>query len=137
MVSRSTSRKTKFCVIDFQALYNGRVRVGFDIGGTVYEVHHFYAREHHRLSLHSVRKSADTLRHDLHRCLDYDDALHVRKRGERGRPGPGDMAGIGFFFKGSATAGNGAQTHMLSVRPKPTFNAITNRARFDLEMHQF
>jgi hypothetical protein len=43
------------------------------------------------------------------------------------------VSGYTFAQEGTATAGNGTRTHILSLRPNTTFNSISNRARFELE----
>jgi hypothetical protein len=49
--------------------------------------------------------------------------------------GGGQDEVVGYFFTatGSVTAASGTRTHVLSIRPKTTFNSIANRSKFVLE----
>jgi hypothetical protein len=47
--------------------------------------------------------------------------------------GADDTNGRGFSQEGTVTAANGSQTHILSIRPKTTFNSIVNRVKFELD----
>ena len=51
--------------------------------------------------------------------------------------GQDDIAGYSFSQEGTVSADSGADTHILSVQPKATFNSITNRSRFVLESIDF
>lgn len=47
--------------------------------------------------------------------------------------GPTIDRGFLFSAEGTVTAASGTRTHLLSVRPKTTFNSITNRTQWELE----
>jgi hypothetical protein len=47
--------------------------------------------------------------------------------------GQEDVSGFNLSVEGSATAGSGTRTHILSVRPKTTFNSITNRIKLAMQ----
>jgi hypothetical protein len=47
--------------------------------------------------------------------------------------GEGDVGGYQFAYEFTGTAGNGAQAHIGSLRPKTTFNGIANRTKFVLD----
>jgi hypothetical protein len=51
--------------------------------------------------------------------------------------GQDDVTGYSFSQEATATAGNGTDTHILSIQPKATFNSIVNRSRFVLESIDF
>jgi hypothetical protein len=125
--------KTLILVIDFQALYVGRVRIGFDIDGVIIWCHQF---------LHSNRVTAPYIQtanlpvrvgmESSGTTATDDDMLFICSC-VLSRGGQGKIAGFDFSVSGTVTAGSGTRTHLLSVRPKTTFNSITNRVEFVLE----
>lgn len=122
--------KTQILVIDYQALYVGRVRVGFDIGGQVVYCHQFvhanlvatpyiqYASLPVRCGMTCTGTVSTTMRFICSSVLSENSQ--------------GLASGIHNTVIGSVTAGNGTDTHILSVRPKTTFNSLTNRTKIDL-----
>lgn len=118
--------KVQILVIDFQALYTGRVRVGFDIGGVIIYVHEFnhsntvffpylqYATLPIRCGMTVQSGSVSTTM--LFICSS------VISEG-----GTLETEGVSNTFTSSITAASGADTHVLSVRPKTTFGGVTNR----------
>jgi hypothetical protein len=124
--------KTQILVIDLQALYVGRVRVGFDIDGLVIWAHEFlnanvqafpYIQTANLPIAVGMESSGTTATNDTMLFI----CACVLSRG-----GQEKIAGFGFSASASITAGNGTRTHVLSVRPKTTFNSITNRIEFAL-----
>lgn len=123
--------KIQIAVIDLQALYSGRVRVGFDIGGVIVYCHEF----NHANAIMAPYIQIATLPVIAGmQCSDTATATMlficstVRSEGAAI-----EEEGNNFSAEGSVTAGNGARTHVLSVRPKTTFNSIESRLRFILE----
>lgn len=123
--------KAQILVIDLQALYTGRVRVGFDIGGLLYYVHQFTAAN---VIIHPYIQTANlpircgmTCTGTVSTTMKFVCASVVSEGGQL------DELGSAFSVQGSATAASGARTHILSVRPKTTFNSITNRSKFVLD----
>ncbi len=122
---------TQIAVIDLQALYVGRVRVGFDIGGRTVYCHEFLHAN--KVSFPFIQSASlpvicgmtcsDTVTTNM-----FFFCATVRSEGA-----PLDEEGFGFSVEGTVTAGNGARTHILAVRPKTTFNGIVNRINFLLE----
>jgi len=124
--------KTQILVIDLQALYVGRVRLGFDINGVVIWCHYFNNANNlaypyiqsANLPVAVGMQSTDTTATD-------DDMLFccacVLSRG-----GQEKIAGFDFSARASITAGDDTRTHVMSIRPKATFNSITNRIEFAL-----
>jgi hypothetical protein len=124
--------KTQIFVVDIQALYVGRVRCGFDLDGEVVWCHEF---------LHANRVAAPYIQ-----TANLPIAAGIRATGASAsgsmrfvcscvlsRGGQEQIAGYDFTCTGSVTAASGARTHLLSMRPKTTFNSITNRVEFVLE----
>lgn len=122
---------TQIFVIDLQALYVGRVRVGFDIGGIPFYVHEFnhanifedpyFARA--SLPVRCGMEATAT----VSTTMDY---ICSSVASEGGSPSP---VGRSFTTEAVVTADNGARTHAMSVRPKLLFNGLTNRSLFQLE----
>ena len=123
--------KTQILVIDLQALYVGRVRVGFDINGNVYYAHQFthansattpyiqYASLPVRCGMTCTGTVSTTMR--------FICSAVVSEGGQE------ENGGVPQAVEGTVTAASGTDTHILSVRPKTTFNSITNRSKFALD----
>lgn len=125
--------KTQIFVIDLQALYVGRVRVGFDIDGVLVYAHQF---------LHANRIAAPymaTANLPIRAGMvnsgsgDATTSMHFICCSVSSEGGVDDTAGYSFSAEGSVTASSGARTHALSIQPAATFNSIANRTRFVLE----
>lgn len=127
--------KTQIFVIDFQALYVGRVRVGFDIDGKVYYVHEFNHANRNIAAAASpyIQYASLPVRAGM-TCTSSATTemkfICAAVISEGGDPTP---KGYIFSKEGTATATNGSRTHVLSVRPKTTFNGIKNRIHFELD----
>lgn len=125
--------KAQIMVIDLQFLGMGRVRVGFDIDGVIYYVHQFLNANNLTVPymqtaslpvgmLVSTNATATT-KTAYWKCATVQAEAGVLKE-------------YGFNFstpEATATAGNGTRAHILSIRPKTTFNGITNREYFQLK----
>lgn len=123
--------KVQILVIDLQALYVGRVRIGFDINGVVYYVHQFL---HANLDTAPYIQSANlpvragmvtTGTPASGTTMSFICASVISEGGSE------DTAARTFGIEGTATAGNNTRVHILSIRPKTTFNSIVNRIKFD------
>jgi hypothetical protein len=122
--------KTQILIIDLQALYVGRVRVGFDVNGVMYYAHQFlhanvastpyiqYATLPIRCGMTCTGTATTTMR--------FVCSAVISEGGQE------DTTGVNSGIEGTATAASGVDTHILSVRPKTTFNSITNRTKFVL-----
>jgi hypothetical protein len=122
---------TFILVIDAQFLAMGRVRFGFDIGGQIVYCHQ---------SLH-----ANVLQVPYMQTLSLPVQMLLTSTGGTknttrfkcasvsSEGGFADDLGYAFSTaEGTVTAGSGARTHLLSLRPLTTFNSITNRSRLRL-----
>lgn len=123
--------KTNILVIDFQALYVGRVRVGFDIGGKIVFAHEFL---HANASLYPYIQNASlpiicgmTCTGTVTTTMNFICATAISEGGAT------EPVGYQFSQEGSGTAGNSARAHILSIRPKTTFNSIANRITPQIE----
>jgi hypothetical protein len=121
--------KQQVLTIDFQALYSGRVRVGFDIGGQIIYVHEF---QHGNTIIQPYIQSANlpircgmTCTGTVSTTMHFTCSSVVSENGQAGA-----VEGFTFSTEGTATAGSGTRTHVLSIRPKTTFNSIVNRVKY-------
>lgn len=130
--------KIQILVIDFQALYSGRVRVGFDIGGSVIYCHEFkhanlITAPYLQTANLPVRCGITTTAASVTGSLDFICCAVVS---EGGTEDPNLMA-YSFQVDHDVTAANGVRTHLISLRPRTQFNSITNRIRvgyLDIEL---
>lgn len=122
-------------VIDLQALYVGLVRVGFDIDGYVVWCHEF--KHANRSRYPYIQTATLPLICGMQAQATVTDDMHFICGTVRSEGANLDEEGLGFRAEGTATAGSGAATHILSVRPKQTFNGIVNRINFVLDNLEF
>lgn len=123
--------KMQIFVIDFQALYVGRVRVGFDIGGSLHYVHEFV---HANLDEVPYIQTANLpVRCGMTCTATVSTTMNFICTSVISEGGQDDITGYSFSQEGTVTAGSGTDTHILSIQPKTTFNSITNRSKFVLE----
>lgn len=123
--------KTQILVITFQALYVGRVVVGFDIGGRIVPVHQF-------LHANSVAHPYIATANLPVRCgmtgsgaaTTTMNFICCSVMSEGGNP---DSLGYQFVQDCSVTAASGTRTHALSLQKKTLFNGISNRNKVVLE----
>jgi len=123
--------KHQILVIEFQALYVGRVKIGFDIGGKLTFVHDF---ENANIKAQPYIQTANlpvragmTCTGTVSTAMNFTCCSVISEGGEP------DVEGFDFSFSGSVTAASGARTHAVSLRPKTLFNSIDNRAKFVFE----
>jgi hypothetical protein len=130
--------KTQILVIDIQALYVGRVRVGFDIGGNIVYCHEFL---HANIFTSPYIQTANlpvrcgmTCSGTVSTTMNFICSAIISEGGSE------DINVFGYTFQqdsGAISVDTGG-THMLSLRPKTTFNSITNRTRvafIDVEVY--
>ena len=130
--------KTQILVIDIQALYVGRVRIGFDMGGEILYCHEFL---HANLFTAPYIQSANlpvrcgmTCTGTVSTTMNFICSAVISEGGSE------DINVFGYTFQqdsGAVSVGVGG-THILSLRPKTTFNSITNRTRvayIDVEIY--
>ena len=122
---------TQILVIDFQALYAGRVRVGFDIDGVVYWVHEF---DHANIIANPYIATANlpircgmTCTGTVTATMNFICCTVQSENGESSREG------FHFTQDAEVTAASGALTHLVSIQPKTTFNSIVNRTKIIID----
>jgi hypothetical protein len=130
--------KTQILVIDIQALYVGRVRVGFDIGGEIVYAHEFlhsniFASPYIQTANLPVRCGM-TCTATVSTTMSFICSAVISEGGSE------DINVYGYTFQqdsGAVNVGTGG-THMISLRPRTTFNSIANRTRvayIDVEIY--
>jgi len=124
--------KIQILALDFQALYSGRVRMGFDLNGEVVWAHEFnFANS---ITVPYIQTATLPVR-----CgMSCSDAVSTTMRFTCSSVSSegGQENEAGYTFSSGTTvisAGNGTATHFISVRPQTTFNSIANRTKFILE----
>jgi len=124
--------KTHILVIDVQALYVGRVRVGFDIDGAIVWAHEFYHANN--IAVPYIQTANLPIRAGIKATDDSaTGSMRFICSCVLSRGGQEQIAGYDYSVEGTVEAASGARTHLLSIRPKTTFNSITNRVEFVLE----
>lgn len=129
--------KTQILVIDFQALYVGRVRMGFDIGGVVVYAHQF---KHANLVTNPYIQSANLpVRCGMTSSATVSTTMNFICCSVVSEGGTEDINTFGYTFQtySSLTAAT-TGTQAFTLRPKTTFNGITNRMRvayIDVEVY--
>lgn len=123
--------KTQILVIDLQALYVGRVRIGFDIGGSIVYAHEF---------LHAniftspyIQYASLPVRCGMIATGAVTTTMEFVCSAVISEGGSDDDARFGYNFTVQSglisVAVTPTVTHMLSIRPRLTFNTITNRVK--------
>jgi len=123
--------KQQIFALDFQALYSGRVRMGFDVGGRVVYAHEFtnanILTTPYIATANLPIRAGMTCTGTVSTTMLFSCCAVVSEGGQE------DVAGYSFTARGTATAGSGTRTHILSLRPKTTFNSIVNRTKIVID----
>jgi hypothetical protein len=119
--------KSQILIIDFQALYLGRVRVGFDIGGAIVYAHEF---NHANLIVHPYIADANLpIRVGMTCTSTVSTTMNFQCSAIASEGGSEETVSYDLCQDFSVTAGSGTRTHALSLRPKLLFNGFTNRTK--------
>lgn len=116
--------------LDLQSLYYGRVRCCVDIAGVATCFHAFnnanvLAKPYIQTANLPI-SAGMTCTGTVSTTMEFTCCSVISEGGQE------DVGGFPFSAEGTVTAGSGAPTHILSVRPKTTFNSIANRSTFRL-----
>lgn len=124
--------QVQILVIDFQALYVGRVRVGFDVDGQIFWAHYFLNAND---TITPYFKTANLpLRAGMTCTATVSTTMRYICASVKSEGGDGENSeGYNFTQSSSVTAGSGVRTHALSLQPRLTFNSIINRGKFEIE----
>jgi hypothetical protein len=119
--------KSHILIIDLQWLGMGRVRVGFDIGGKILYVHEFIHAN--RIAYPYMKTASLPLRAEI-RGQSGTAFMHLNCASVMSENSGSEHVGDATAFgrqSGVITAGNATDTHLISIRPRATFNSIVNR----------
>jgi hypothetical protein len=123
--------KQQILIIDFQALYAGRVRFGFDVGGRVVYAHEF--NNANETTDNYIATANLPVRVGMSCTATASATMHFNCSSVISEGGQDDVGGYSFTAEGTGTAASGARAHILSLRPNTTLNSITNRTKFVLD----
>lgn len=128
--------KVQILVIDFQALYVGRVRMGFDIGGRIIYAHEFVHAN--LVQLPYVQTANLPVRCGMTSTATVSTTMNFICCAIISEGGTDDINNFGYTFETntSVTAAISG-TQIFTLRPKLLFNGVPNRIRFtflDLEI---
>jgi hypothetical protein len=122
--------KCNILCIDFQALYVGRVRVGFDIGGTIIYCHEFL---HANIITTPYIASANLpVRCGMTSTTSATTTMRFICSSVISEGGQDQTNSYTFTTGATITAANNSDTYCLTIRPKTTFNGIVNRSKISL-----
>lgn len=123
--------KAIILVIDAQFLAMGRVRIGFDIGGQIIYCHQ--SLHANVLDVPYMQTLSLPVQMLLTSTGGSKNTTRFKCSSVSSEGGFADDAGYSFATpEGTVTAASGTRTHILSLRPRTTFNGITNRTRLRL-----
>ena len=120
--------KTQILVIDVQALYVGRVRVVFDLGGSIIYAHEFV---HANLAIYPYIQSANLpIRCGMTCSATVSTTMNFICSAVISEGGSDDINVFGYTFATNASVSTATTpVQLLTIRPKTTFNGIANRMR--------
>jgi hypothetical protein len=130
--------KVQILVIDIQALYAGRVRVGFDMDGEIMYAHEFLHANN--IAPPYIQSANLPVRCGMTSTGTVSTTMYFLCSAVISEGGSEDINVYGYTFQqdsGAVSVTTGG-THMLSLRPRTTFNGITNRTRvayIDVEIY--
>lgn len=128
-------RRTQILVIDFQALYVGRVRFGFDIGGQIIYAHEFL---HANIFSYPYIATANLpIRVGMYSISGVDDTMHFICCSVASEGGLDDSQRFGYNFIQGGNTNVAIGTYLMSLRPTPTFAGYVNRTKFILQEIEF
>lgn len=118
--------KTQIFCVDFQALYSGRVRFGFYINGNMVYVHEV-------LNVNKnvnpyIAEASLPIRCGMTSTGEVSTTMSFTCSSASSEGGKEHITGYEFSQEGTVTAADAARTHLLSIRPKTTFNGVVNRS---------
>lgn len=126
--------KVQILVIDIQALYVGRVRLGFDIDGLIYWAHEF--NHANSIAYPYIQTANLPIRVSIVNGTGgaITEELNFICSSVLSRGGQENVEGFSHAITVDGTAGNAAFAAIASIRPKTTFNSINyNRTKFVLD----
>lgn len=128
--------RPQILVIDFQALYVGRVRFGFDIDGEIIYAHEFL-NSNSSPQLPYIATANLPIIAGIEDLSSASDTMHFICCSVASEGGLEDAQRFGYNFSldGSKTSLGTGLTYLTSIRPRATFgpSSIDNRVKFVLD----
>lgn len=130
--------KVQILVIDLQALYAGRVRIGFDINGVIVYAHEFL--HSNNITPPYLAYAGLPVRCGMTCTNTSTTSMYFLCSAVISEGGSDDVNQFGYTFQKISPSVNvtTSNTHVMSLRPKLLFNGITNRSRvsfIDVEIY--
>jgi hypothetical protein len=124
--------KTQILVLDFQALFVGRVRVGFDVDGDIIYAHEF--NHANILSDPYIQTATLPIRVGMiSSAASTTDTLDLICSSVISEGGSEDISAYQFASSTSVTAGNNTDTHVISIQPDTSIEGIENHEKILLD----
>lgn len=127
--------KTQILAIDFQALYVGRVRLALDIDGVF--VPFCSIRNANVLAYPYIQSANLPIRCGMTCTGTVSTTMRFICSSVISEGGALDPQGFEHSLDVAGTGGNDTRAHILSLRPKATFNSIANRSKIIIESLDF
>lgn len=125
------NKKIQILIIDFQALYSGRIRIGFEINGNVIYAHEFLHANY--IGYPYIQTANLPIRCGMS-CTDTaSTTVNFICSAVASESGNEDNYAYRLSTEGTATAISATRTHILSLQPRTSFNSITNRSKIKFE----
>ncbi len=122
--------KQNLLFLDAQFLYSGRCRIGFFFGGQIVYAHEF--KHANLIASPYIAQASLPVRAGM-TCTDtVSTTMSFTCCSVIAEGGKDDVYAYSFSAGNSITAANGVDTYCFSLRPKTTFNSITNRSKISL-----
>ena len=130
--------KVQILIIDLQALYAGRVRIGFDIDGVIVYAHEFVHAN--IVSAPYLAYASLPVRCGMTCTATVTTSMYFLCSAVISEGGTDDVNQFGYTFQQMSGSVNvlTSDTHILTLRPKLLFNGLTNRSRvsfIDVEVY--
>lgn len=127
--------KTQLLIIDLQALYVGRVRIGFNIGGVNVIAHHF---EHANVSQYPyIQYASLPVRCGMTSVDSSTTSMRFICSSVIAEGGDTEENGLSQSYAASLTAANGVDTHAISIRPSQLFYGFRNNSKLSVFSLEF
>ena len=126
--------KPQILVIDFQALYVGRVRFGFDIDGEIIYAHEFLNSNSTLIAPYIATANLPVRVGMTALVTNLSDRMNFICCSVTSEGGTEDAERFGYTLTASTPiiAAVNTYQHIMSIQPKSTFGGYTNRSKFVL-----
>lgn len=127
--------KETIFVVQFEALYVGSVEYFIQVNSELVKLHEF--DNANNTDAPYIRTANLPVKVGIEGTGAINTSMIFNCCSVQSSGGQDVTVGYSFSTTAEVTAANGARTHILSVRPKTTFNSLENRSKFVLESVDF